>query len=579
MEPAPPQEEHPDAPHIRRQHASLLTQEQVEFYFSDENLPSDLHLLQCCGGRDNLPVSISRICGFKKMRAFKPKKIVAEALRKSAFLVVSEDGKQVRRKVALQGPCALDPDFYNDDEIAYDPRARKPAVQPVPLLPQKKSEYPPGMTKNMMKPTGFEKSYVEPPIAPDEAKEEEAMYDPDKPFVERIEIAIQRFKQKRRMHEIYNNVFSKWMRFGGVDTSPRMFGGLSKKDLADMDAEEIARAMAMHTVPWDRENTKHWVVDFVGVGEAFLSSYFATHYSLTPQQIKTACQVLRSFYNYLLFHSVCDEYRDELEKGRKLCDAAEAELPKTHAAGLALPGAFNSAASTTFGGCKAGAYTGDKEWAIKAKEEGVDLGDPGMMDEEARIIFRTAVAIMGTDEQQRMLDMQSFRVLKDASFGLEVFSIVPSDEVTRQMYTHQNAATAQKLCLEPLGKLLCRSWHIDDFNQYDLPRDKYPNGCLPKTEEGKEFEFWVEDRVLDECFVGMKLHARVLTLEGSITILDNVHEVMCSFYKWLPNELWMERHPKEVVIRKKDWSEIQSKTNAGESNEKFADDDYLMEED
>jgi hypothetical protein len=132
----------------------------VEYYFSDENLPTDLHLLQCCGGRENLPVSISRICGFKKMRSFKPKSIVPAALRKSAFLVVSEDSKQVSRKVPLRGPCALDPDFYKDDEIAYDPRAKVPAIQPVPLLPQTKPQYPPGMTKNMMKPTGFEQNYV-----------------------------------------------------------------------------------------------------------------------------------------------------------------------------------------------------------------------------------------------------------------------------------------------------------------------------------------------------------------------------------------------------------------------------------
>lgn len=137
-----------------------LTVLQVEYYFSDENLPTDLHLLQCCGGRENLPVSIGRICGFKKMRGFKPKSIVPAALRKSAFLVVSKDGKQVSRKVPLRGPCALDPDYYQDDEIAYDPRARVPAVQPVPLLPQKKAELPPGMTKGMMKPTGFEATYV-----------------------------------------------------------------------------------------------------------------------------------------------------------------------------------------------------------------------------------------------------------------------------------------------------------------------------------------------------------------------------------------------------------------------------------
>jgi hypothetical protein len=105
------------------------------------------------------------------------------------------------------------------------------------------------------------------------------MYDPDKPFVERIELAIQRFKQKKKMHEVYANIFNKWMRFGGVESTPRMFGGLSSQDMAGMDAGEIARARAVHNVPWDREDPKQWEVDFTGVGAAFL--YVVTLRSLT----------------------------------------------------------------------------------------------------------------------------------------------------------------------------------------------------------------------------------------------------------------------------------------------------------
>ena len=214
----------------------MLISLKVEYYFSDENLPSDLHLLQCCGGRENLPVSISRICGFKKMRKFK-KKIVVEELRKSAFLVVSDDGKTVKRKIPLTGRCLLDPPEKDDGEIAYDPRTKREIQLPVPLLPQKKVELPPSVTKNMMKPTGFEDTYIEGPIKPEEAEEEMAMYDPDRPFIERIELAIQRFKQKRRMHEVYSKIFNKWMRFGGVESSPRVFGGLSKAEMKEMNSE------------------------------------------------------------------------------------------------------------------------------------------------------------------------------------------------------------------------------------------------------------------------------------------------------------------------------------------------------
>lgn len=150
------------------------------------------------------------------MRPYKPKALVVTALRRSAFLEVSDDGKTIKRKAPLQGKTLLDEDFIEeDDEIAYDPRIRKPAAYPVPLDSQQKKVYPEGTSKNMQKPTGFESTYVEAPIRPDEAAEENKLYDEEKPFVERIEIAIQRFKQKRRMHEMYSKIFNKFMRFGG----------------------------------------------------------------------------------------------------------------------------------------------------------------------------------------------------------------------------------------------------------------------------------------------------------------------------------------------------------------------------
>jgi len=206
------------------------------------------------------------------MRSYKPKALVVTALRQSSFLQVSADGKTIKRKVPLHGRCAIDKDFYEEDsDFAYDPRIRKPAVFPVEQLPQKKAEYPPGTSKNMMKPTGFEPNYVEPPVTPDEAREEEAMYSPDKPFVERIELAIQRFKEKRRMHKDYAQVFDKLMQMGGVDSGQRIAQGLSKQEIGQMAAEERAIARATHKVPWDRADENHWVVDFAAIIRAFLS--------------------------------------------------------------------------------------------------------------------------------------------------------------------------------------------------------------------------------------------------------------------------------------------------------------------
>lgn len=91
--------------------------QQVEFYFSDSNLPRDQFLRKTVAeSRDGL-VSLALICSFSKMRNFLglgrlkrdeiPERIlmgVAEILRKSKFLKVSDDGRKVGRIQGLSEP-------------------------------------------------------------------------------------------------------------------------------------------------------------------------------------------------------------------------------------------------------------------------------------------------------------------------------------------------------------------------------------------------------------------------------------------------------------------------------------------
>lgn len=77
---------------------------QVEFYFSDENLPTDRFLwttAEKCEGW----VPIETIHQFKRMRRFQPYSAVVEALKQSPKLLeVSEDGTKVRRRIPIVEP-------------------------------------------------------------------------------------------------------------------------------------------------------------------------------------------------------------------------------------------------------------------------------------------------------------------------------------------------------------------------------------------------------------------------------------------------------------------------------------------
>lgn len=77
---------------------------QVEFYFSDQNLPTDKFLYKLTQANDGW-VPISTIACFSRMRRFQPFTAIVEALKNSPELLeVSEDSELVRRKVPLVEP-------------------------------------------------------------------------------------------------------------------------------------------------------------------------------------------------------------------------------------------------------------------------------------------------------------------------------------------------------------------------------------------------------------------------------------------------------------------------------------------
>ena len=222
---------------------------QVEYYFSDVNLPTDAHLLAKCGGHQNNPVSIKSICGFRKMRKYKPERRVVNALQHSTQLEVV-DNKYVRRRHPLTLPLQVEPE-------------RKEVLRRE-LLSQH------GVTRGSIKPTGFEEYYTDAPISPEVYAHERYIYDTNYAFSDRIERAVQRYAGKRKFHNDTRKIFNAWMKFGGIGERPRVAGQLSKEDLEDMTAEEIGEAMAVHWCHDDVSDGHKFVIDIEGVVMAFL---------------------------------------------------------------------------------------------------------------------------------------------------------------------------------------------------------------------------------------------------------------------------------------------------------------------
>lgn len=79
---------------------------QVEFYFADTNLPYDKFMWTLHTANEGHWISIDTIVSFKRMREFQSRGVpwVANVLRTSAELEVSEDATKIRRRTEVQEP-------------------------------------------------------------------------------------------------------------------------------------------------------------------------------------------------------------------------------------------------------------------------------------------------------------------------------------------------------------------------------------------------------------------------------------------------------------------------------------------
>ncbi|KAJ8762067.1 hypothetical protein K2173_006669 [Erythroxylum novogranatense] len=91
-------DEDPDHGHVQTQDLKRRIIKQVEYYFSDENLATDKHMISLIKKHKDGFVPISIIASFRKMKKLtRDITTTVDALRESSFLVVSSDGKKVKR--------------------------------------------------------------------------------------------------------------------------------------------------------------------------------------------------------------------------------------------------------------------------------------------------------------------------------------------------------------------------------------------------------------------------------------------------------------------------------------------------
>jgi hypothetical protein len=82
-----------------------------------------------------------------------------------------------------------------------------------------------------------------------------------------MEDAILRFQKKRRIESDRRDVFLKYLQYGGVDISAKMFTGTDQRNLKEMDSEGVLLARAQTSIAQEQLNLQ---IDFNAVVKGYL---------------------------------------------------------------------------------------------------------------------------------------------------------------------------------------------------------------------------------------------------------------------------------------------------------------------
>lgn len=280
--------------------------------------------------------------------------------------------------------------------------------------------------------------------------------------------------------------------------------------------------------------------------------------------IGLATDTIRNWLNYLLYHDVVPEYTDNIKAARAYCNVAEKQLWDNQRLLANGPGDFNKANSFLFGGYYYDKGTQSEQTESWADENLLSNRAP-MTPSVAQKVVMFALAASGTDEQSATFSDLAMRgelsahAIQDID-GFEIVDILMPQDGIRGFYETYAPD------LNVVGKVRAKAWRDPNSPQVDLA----PGETLPNI-HGLEFEFFIEENLLQYCYLGMKAVATVWKLNCGLFFFDEILNAYCSFYTPSLNDLMIGWKAPRDLTKKTDQGRESSPEN--ETTEDFLDDD------
>ncbi|KAI0390383.1 Argonaute complex, subunit Arb1 [Xylariaceae sp. FL0594] len=418
----------------------------------------------------------------------------------------------------------------DDDELAA-------AMADFQLGPNKKKKRK-KTSKARRKITGFEEFYADPPMTPAEALEKKNLYSMKRPFADRIEECIQRYRARRRMDQERVNMFNKYLFLGGIDSSPRQFTGMvdDKEAFEEADAQDIRTMTATDFVGgsgdrfYDPAESDKWEVDFEAVVKGFLSRTIPEMYMYDAKATQTAADLVKNFLNYVLMQDVCPEYASNVMAARQVCDTAPTEMEHIHQLSGGLPGTFNRIACELF--C---------DGKINSLDQGGNV-DLLVQFRLGALLWPLGEKIKQVGEKIKQVGEKIMQVEDPSTMHVvstvEKTYLVVGIERPRRKHTKSMQENIDKVepnrKLTPAGVMRAKP-AIIGHGWGNMPRP----GDIDFS-EAEETEFILEDDLLAKFEMGMKLHMTVCELNVGLCFIKHVSDIRVSFDEFLPQHLMLQ---------------------------------------